>query len=47
MGNLQAERASYTRYRILALLTGLSLVSYLLRSNISIAAKFYDARSRA
>ena len=40
MGNLQTERASYTRYRILALLTGLSLVSYLLRSNISIAAKF-------
>ncbi|MFN7621814.1 MAG: MFS transporter [Acidobacteriota bacterium] len=28
------------RYRILALLVGLSLVSYLLRSNISIAAKF-------
>lgn len=28
------------RYRILALLAGLSLVSYLLRSNISIASKF-------
>ena len=33
-------KAGGTRYRILGLLAGLSLVSYLLRSNISIAAKF-------
>lgn len=34
------NRLGQVRYRILSLLVGLSLVSYLLRSNISIAAKF-------
>ena len=34
------RRSGQIRYRILSLLVGLSLVSYLLRSNISIAAKF-------
>ena len=34
------RQSGQIRYRILSLLAGLSLVSYLLRSNISIAAKF-------
>ena len=40
MERKQVSRSGKIRYRILALLVGLSLVSYLLRSNISVAAKF-------